>query len=373
MARWKKRQDFLPEQNLGFSGVGQWEITREFPVDMIGLAIRYNFTSANLACPVGSANIFSPFSAIKRVSVTVADGQSTRNVIDASGAALACWWRQINGTLGTAERWPVDYASTNVTANSGWNWVLPVPFALPNLADPIGSTLCLPAPRYNSNIILRVETDAREAMVTPATNCVVTDALKITPFVIRREITDPNWPFYPTEFTEARYNMVNNQSQQMFELQVPGAYTGILIRGNSTAIGAGGGWGDPSGGTTGGTIASTQGEFSLRMLGQVIRRWHWAEVAVENEWSMAGNDWILSLGSNQRACWSPMNFLDFLNDRPGQVADHLGSTLDTNPLMATGARLQLYADCLASSGTQYMMVASHRIFGVLNDLKPAGT
>ena len=63
--------------------------------------------------------------------------------------------------------------------------------------------------------------------------------------------------------------------------------------------------------------------------------------------------------------------MDFLNDKFGQEADHLGSVLDTNPLMATGARSQLYADNNAAAGNQYMNLVSHRIFGDLSSFKPS--
>lgn len=63
-------------------------------------------------------------------------------------------------------------------------------------------------------------------------------------------------------------------------------------------------------------------------------------------------------------------FLDFINDRPGQEADHLGSVLDTNPLMATGARLQLYLDCAAGLTAPMVNLVNHRIFGDISSFKP---
>lgn len=64
-------------------------------------------------------------------------------------------------------------------------------------------------------------------------------------------------------------------------------------------------------------------------------------------------------------------FWDFLNDHPGQEADHFGSVLDTNPLMATGARLQLFLDCAAGLTTPSVQLVSHRIFGDLSSFKPS--
>ena len=63
-------------------------------------------------------------------------------------------------------------------------------------------------------------------------------------------------------------------------------------------------------------------------------------------------------------------FWDFLNDKPGQEADHFGSVLDTNPLMATGARLQLFLDCAAGLTNPAIQMVSHRIFGDLSSFKP---
>ena len=374
MARWQKREDFLPSQTGALASTLRWEVTREFPIEAIMLRVRLNITGASSAAFTAGF----PWTIFKRIMVTVADGSRTRNIVDVTGLGLAEYLMQVCGTLPSCNG--LGGFAQGAT-NTVYEITLPIFFGLPNLSDPISSCLLLPAPRYNSNVILQVTTaDALTDLVSNSPTVTWT----MTPHIIRRDVRDPNWVYLDAELTELQLSaMPNSSANNMWELQIPGSYTGILLRGfNSlvTGLAAGNGFngrGDPSASDINTSVSMTYGEFSLRLLGNVIRRFNWATCAQTNELSLAEPGYVGSVwaypGVHARAGIVPAVYLDFLNDKFGQEADHLGSVLDTNPLMATGARLQLYADNKAASGTQYLSLVSHRIFGDLSSFKPTNS
>ncbi len=380
MARWQKREDFLPVQTGVYASTLRWEITREFPIEAILLRLRVNLVSMTGTTPTATVTpVDGIWALIKRIQITVADGARTRNVMDISGPELADYVRQVAGGLPSG-----DYLGGNQFANPsglGYQAELPIYFAMPNLSDPISSCTMLPAPRYNSNIILSITCADSQASVyilggggTPA----LTEDFSITPHIIRRDVRDPNWVYLDWELASQTLTLAVNRTNQMFELQIPGSYTGILLRGfnslqtNLSTTGRG----DPSAKTAGGSSTVTVGEFSLRLLGNVIRRFNWGAAQSQNEMSMMQvgyNQAVSPLTVCRFGASAPSIYLDFINDKAGQEADHLGSVLDTNPLMATGARLQFYADCLATTGTQSIGMVTHRIFGDLSQFKPSNT
>ena len=382
MARWQKRQDFLPTlsgSSAGTTGLpgtlfGQtfrWEITREFPIEAIYL--KCEVTAFNSGT-VSAGQAFSqdgPWNLFKRLQVTIADGSRTRNCVDVSGVGLAEYYRQVAGSLpGILATAPVDHA-TNTYAGNTVHFMWPIPFVLPNLSDPIASCLLLPAPRFNSNIILNVQVASAYTEVFSYTTNKPIIECKMTPVVIRRDVRDPNWTYLDSELTEAVISPTIGGSNQMYELQIPGSYTGLLLRGYRNGTAGSLARGDISMVSGYGTTASTTfGEFSLRLLGNVIRRNKWVQQAYENDLSIFDPARPANMygGATDQAHASM--FWDFLNDKPGQEADHFGSVLDTNPLMATGARLQLFLDCAAGLTNPAIQMVSHRIFGDLSSFKP---
>lgn len=385
MARWQKRQDFLPTQTGTSAAAGaagtlfgqtfRWEITREFPIEAIFIkaeitAFNSGLTPGAPAASTSQAYIGDgPWNLLKRIQVTIADGARTRNCVDITGIGLAEYYRQIAGALpGIMATPPIDHPTGGTYAGNTSHYMWPIPFVLPNLSDPIASCLLLPAPRYNSNIILNVQMAAALTDVFNYATNKPNLEVKLTPVIIRRDVRDPNWTYLDSELTEMSISPTIGGSNQMYELQIPGSYTGMLLRGyrGTTARG------DISMVTGYGTAASaTFGEYSLRLLGNVIRRNKWVQQAYENDLSIfdVARPSNLYGGTIDQAHASM--FWDFLNDHPGQEADHFGSVLDTNPLMATGARLQLFLDCAAGLTAPSVQLVSHRIFGDLSSFKPS--
>ncbi len=367
---WQKREDFLPPIAVSYGTPYRFEITREFPIEAIFLSLRWNIVNLAGTSPTWTPNLEAPWNFFKRIVLTVADGARTRNVVDISGIGLAEWVRHISGSLGVGDTFFLKNQAAT-TKDLAYHFMLPIFFGLPNLADPVSSLLLLPAPRYNSNLVLQVTMADNQAtcFTLGGTSPVLTDSMTLAVHVIRREVKDPNWQYFDTELAEARFTLAASATNQMYELQVPGSYTGLLLRGYVGSY-----RGDPSVGGTFGDDGSSYGEYSLKILGNVIRRWTWAEKAAENELSLGESDLVLSPSgagnSSFRLGYAQTNFQDFLSDKPGAQADNFGSVLDTNPLMATGARVQLFADNLSAAADHYIQLVTHRIFGVLDIAKP---
>lgn len=368
---WQKREDFLPAVSVAYANTYRFEITREFPIEAIVLSLRWNPLTITGTTASYKPKTDCPGALFKRITLTVADGARTRNVVDLSGGGLYEYNKQLAGNMGYSETFFARKGATALSdVNFGYVWNLPIYFGLPNLSDPLSSLLLLPAPRYNSNLVLQVTMadTFKDAFLAGNADNAMTESMTLTVHVLRREVKDPNWLYFDTELAEQQWNLQANASGQMLELQVPGSYTGILFRGFGSASATAQFRGDPSASSdTLGSSSLVVGEYSLRILGNVVRRWTWQQCAEQNSVSFGQVDVTPSLVAAWDRIGSPAsNYLDFLSDKPGQLADDFGSVLDTNPLMATGARLQFYADNRGALADRYLKIVTHRIFGVLD-------
>ncbi|KAF0181396.1 MAG: hypothetical protein FD161_69 [Limisphaerales bacterium] len=344
----QKRTDFLPSSSGNALGSSvRFELTREFHIDSIYIRLTLTPTAVMAtACADGIYNL------LKRVTLKVSDGARTRSVVDATGRGLVEYARQILGGLNGG----YDY---NVGANgtSALTLVIPIFFAHPQIADPIGSAFLLPAPRYNNNPELTLQFGSQADMdVNGTPTFAVAAGITAQVIVHRREVNDPNFTTYDTELSEISYPFTSSGTNQLTELQVPGSYTGMLLRcfTSTSALG---------------DISTSGGEFKLQALGNVLRRFQLAHVVEENDFSKF-RPFTASAASAGSVTYQTagLYYQDFLTDRVGESVAELGSVLDTNYLMATGARLQLIGD-IDGAANKKINILSHRIFGVLDRLK----
>src|SRR5512136_2903414 len=231
---WPKREDFLPATTVGYANTYRFEITREFPIEAIVLSLRWNPLSITGTTAGYRPKPDCPGSMFKRITLTVADGARTRNVVDLSGGGLYEYNKNVASNNGLPETYFQRYGGSNITTvNVGFVWDLPIYFGLPNLADPLSSLLLLPAPRYNSNLVLQVTMadSFKDAFLCGNADNAMTETMTLTVHVFRREVKDANWLYFDTELAEQQWNLQASSSGQMLELQVPGSYTGILLRG----------------------------------------------------------------------------------------------------------------------------------------------
>lgn len=339
----QKRQDYSATQSgLVLGQTITFPITREFHVESIELFV--NFTpSAAMATP--NADYIQNL--VQRVQLTISDGARTRNVVDVTGTGLLEYAMQVGSGL-----------DRNTQANIGTNpnagaklLVYPIYCAHPQLDDPVGSTFLLPFPRYNTNPTLTVQFSTQGQMDVNATPTFALSALSAYIVVKRRQVNRANWPTLDWELAEVSAAYPNTGNSQLYELQIPGSYTGIMMR-------------DYQGLGTRGFIETTGGQNSLQLLGTVIRRFQMSQIQAEN-------DRTLDL---YPATWNNITgtgYLDFISDKTGESSPDLGSVLDANILAASGARLQLLQDI--TGGTNYSRrYLTHRVFGNLTALKFGG-
>jgi hypothetical protein len=335
-----KRQDFTSTQTgLALGQTIRFELTREFHIEAIFL-----YVIATPSAAMATANADNLQAIVNRVQVQVSDGAQNRNVVDCSGPALLELALQWQGGL-----------DRNTAANVGTNpssgaktLIYPIWFAHPQLADPVGSVLLLPAPRFNSNPVVSVTFATQAQMDTNATPTFAVSALTAKLIIIRRQVNRPKFPIFNTELAELSVTYATTGNAQLYELQIPGSYTGILLR-DFTAL------------TTRGSIQTAGGENRLQLLGTVIRRFDTQDLTAENDLSLR----------LYPATWNQINgsfYLDFLSDKVGEVSGDLGSVLDANILQASGSRLQLLQDITGGTNVVRKYV-THRIFGNLKDLK----
>jgi len=335
-----KRQDFTSTQTgLALGQTIRFELTREFHIEAVFL-----YVVATPSAAMATANADNLQAIVNRVQVQVSDGAQNRNVVDCSGPALLELALQWQGGL-----------DRNTAANVGTNpssgaktLIYPIWFAHPQLADPVGSVLLLPAPRFNSNPVVSVTFATQAQMDTNATPTFAVSALTAKLIIIRRQVNRPKFPIFNTELAELSVTYATTGNAQLYELQIPGSYTGILLR-DFTSL------------TARATIQTAGGENRLQLLGTVIRRFDTNDLTAENDLSLR----------LYPATWNQISgsfYMDFLSDKVGEVSGDLGSVLDANILQASGSRLQLLQDITGGTNVVRKYV-THRIFGNLKDLK----
>lgn len=339
----QRRSDFSPVQSaLALGQTIQFNITREFHVEAIYLRVDFTPSAA-----MATANADNIQALVNRIQLQISDGARTRNVVDVTGSGLLEYAIQTNDSL---DRNTAALFGTN-PSSGGKSIYYPIYCAHPQLDDPVGSVFLLPFPRYNSNPVLTVRFATQAQMDTNATPTFAVSALAASLVIQRRQVNRLNWPTLDWELAEIAQPFPNTGNAQLYELQIPGSYTGILMR-------------DYQGLSTRASIETAGGENKLQLLGTVIRRFRMQDVQAENDYRVR----------LYPATWNNTGasaFLDFISDKNGESAPDLGSVLDANILAASGARLQLLQDVTGGANFSRSFL-THRVFGNLSSLKFGG-
>ena len=239
----------------------RFELTREFHIDSIIVRAKPNQSAV-----MATDNADFVQNIISRVALSVNNSASTRNVIDVSGPALL---ELCHHQVGRLDR--ETEANVNLDSVSAKVFNYPIFFAHPQIQDPIASSFMLPAPSYASNPILSVQIATQAQMDFNAAPTFAVTTFTLDCIVIRRFVNIPNFPIFETELSELQVAYPNAGSNQRYELQIPGSYTGLLIR-DYTVIGA------PGSGVAGARSDLSTGGFDgfgenrLQLLGVVFRR-----------------------------------------------------------------------------------------------------
>lgn len=331
-----KKQDYVPDAaGLALGAVRAQELTREQPIESIFIRLSFTSTGA-IATPTADGLL----GLLRRVRLTVSDGARTRIPVDVSGRALIENAALLTGfmTRGTA-------AAKDAVAAAAYEIVYPIFFGLPNLADPVRSTLLLPAPRFNQNPVLEL-TLANQAEVDgdAAPTFAIAAGVTVSITVNRRVVNRLDWPFYDTELAETEVAYAAT-GRQRYELQIPGSYSLVALRTYTSAAARG-------------NVITAGGEISLEMLNTLVRRFRPQDVAAENDLSVNA---VAPLG------FAGLFALDFCTDSMGDASE-LGSLFDVNIGAGSGSRAALIQDITGGAGVMIRYL-THRIFGDLAALK----
>jgi hypothetical protein len=341
-----KRVSVLPPiTGLTLGASAQIPITREFYLDSIMLEFTINVGTA-----AATLSFDGLAALIKRIQFSIADGQSNRNVIDASGGRLLKYGWQVRGGLD----YSTLYALTT-SANASGTYVITVPllFKHPQISDPIGSLFMLPLPRYNTNPTLNITLGNQSDVDknSSPTFALGTNKIQIRVITNKRQVDNVQTPPVDLEMVEQVFTSTVSGSNQLYEMQVPGSYTGMTI--------------DCTLGNTPQDPTITGGQFTLQYLGNVLRQQRFVDIQIENQLSVAGG----YTGAGVSPFPGLIHF-DFLHDGFGLEVGELGSVLNTNVLAGSGARVQLLSDLNGStSSPANLNIFWHRVFGDLSPLK----
>ena len=333
-----KRQDFLPEDSsLALGAVVTKKIPREFMLE--SMIIRVSVTVSGV---MATANPDAIQNILKKVRLSASDGARTRSIVDCSGPGLLEYSANIAQNSLTT--------NTAIGGNSATTYTIdyPIHFALPNLADPVASNLLLPLNRFNDDPSLELTFGSQADMDTNVSATFAVSALSARVILNKRFVGLKDWPTFDAELIESTTSFSTSAANQEIQLPSPGSYTGLLLRGYTSA-------------TARGDISTTDGEFKIQLLGVNNRRFRLSDIAAENY--MSKNPNVGSVG-----VFSGSYFLDFLSDKVGATSPDFGSVLDANLAVATGARLNLIGD-IAGGSDVLLKTVRHRVFGNLGPLK----
>jgi len=323
------------ETGITLGSTKSFKISRLWHIEAMFVRVRFTVsTAANVLNADGLAAI------LKRVTLEVSHGSNTRNPVNVTGRGLLDWNLQVCGGID-------KYFFANATANgtTTYTFYYPIWFVPPQIADPLGSAFLLPTPAFNDDPVLTLQF-ANASDIDVGTGVFAISAMEADVITHRREVLG-DLETLNTEMVETSEAFTASVTRHATKIPTPGHYTGMLIRGYTST-------------SARGDIMDSTGNFSLEVLGTVIRRFRLADEEVMNNLSM--------FYPNQTGMNAGNYFLDFLSDKVGDSVLDLGSVLSTNSLAGSGAELQLIKDITGGAGVK-MNLVTHRIFGDIAPFK----
>lgn len=339
---WIQNPDMATSAGLGLGSSVKVALDRTFPIESIFIRVRFTVTTG-----MATANADSLQNILNNVDLQISDGVKTRSVVKTSGPALLEYAAQVYGNL---DRTTLTNINTNTTGAKEITY--PLFCAHPQLVDPLGSMLLLPVTRYPNDPVLSLQFSTQAQMDVHATPtfALTASTLQVELIVNRRQVSVLKFPFVDWDLVESTYPYAASQNETRIELLTPGSYTGQLYRGYTSS-------------SARGDITAGSGENSWRIesLGVNFRRFKMSHLQIENDLSRVPNN---STVPNFTASY----YNDFLTDKSGTDASELGSVLDANVPVSSGARIYLIGDVTGGTNVQ-LKVLNHRIYGDLRKLK----
>jgi hypothetical protein len=372
--------DTIPTDN-GTSGFSlKFKLDRTYPIDTLLLMVR-GTTNADASWST-TANYFPDgiLGLIKRVTLTVNDGQQ-RTVVDASGPALLEFWDNVGGSFDGPTLAAINTTRDNIgnalaTATT-YQMCFPIPLAHPQLQDPLRTFTLLPAHMHQQDPVLEVqfasatEYSNNAAMKFNTIGCEVLavrrqisaqmhDSIISAGGFIASDLVESEWSYGTAGLQEAR-----------IEIPSPGYYSGLLIRSyKGNVVGGNRQNLSRSSAPAAATLYSelyNDGEmWRIENAGFILRRFRWEHLRAVNDFSKPAM--VFGAGNNTTyrmpRLWGNY-YLDFINDGVSGDAAELGSLLDTNLAAARGVKWQLIGNLTGGTGYKVKLLG-HRFYGDVN-------
>lgn len=342
----QKIQDYQSpvQANYVLGGNCKFDISREYPIESLYLVV-----SVTVSAVAATLNADGLLNLIRKIQFTGNDQGTNRTPIDISGPSLIELAYHYGVTL---DRFTVTRVNAAAIAAgpTTYEMVFPLFAVLPQVPDPLGSTLLLPVDRFSSNPSLNVTFATQAEMDTNAVKTFAFTALSCGLVVNRRIVDRKNWPIIDWDLTEQTVPHATTGDNLMYDIPVGGQYTGILLRSQTGTAAA----------PARGDISPAGADFDIRQNKTVIRRFRLLDLQRENDQS---NNSVTYLNGSY--------FLDFVTDRASGLADPratFGGLLNANIPLNSGTRLSVRQNVTGNTGAQITYVM-HRLHGNLKDFK----
>lgn len=364
-------------------------IPRTFPIEAIMIVVAFNQLTEITPAGAPTPNVDGLQNILRNVNLTVADGVRTRTVVDVPGSALLELAVQTRGTISSSSelcignRVAVSATATennvfgnavvgaagaisvgNIGLSGGISGVAPaitsgsgtgprrfaymIDCAPPQVLDPLASVFMLPVTRYPSDPILTLQI-AGAADIGPGFTA---SAPTVEVYVIRRFVNVAEWQYIDWDLTTQVSTIPAGQTNNFrIELLTPGSYFGTLYRGYLNTA---------SGLVRADPTNPNNPEVRIESLGVNFRRFTFGMLRDLNDYSRGNfvfpsppisipTGVTTSALPPQRYYFPGSAYNDFLTDR-GTDSTELGSVLDANIPVASGAQVNLFANVGAPTG-----------------------
>jgi hypothetical protein len=395
-------------------------LQRNFPIESIRVQVTFDAvnrsTTASLL-PMTCPNPDGLQNILKRVNLQISDGVRTRTVIDASGPDLLEMAVNTRGSLDTLTEMALGQCAaqnnspgfdqpasgegyipaqigdaTFQTRFSGQDKPLPIgapvsrrtyritypiDFCPTEVLDPLSSLFLLPVTRYPSDPVLTLtfagfkDLDVNTA-ATAAASCSF-ENVTYEIYIDRRFVNVTNWNYIDFDFvTQASVIPPGTINEFRIELLTPGSYFGTKYKGYVNTNLPGTSIATIPVVCSNPTQVGPSGAMRIESLGVNFRRFSFTGLKTLNDLSR-GTQFL----PNGDPFFAGVAYNDFLTDRCTDATE-LGSVLDANVPVASGAQISLYGNYGAGTGTPGTIFGSAgvtlrqlhwRAYGDLSSLK----
>lgn len=379
-----------PGSNLLLGTTVKFNLDRTWPCEgmVVVLSLTMGSTAPTLTAVDGLINV------LKRVNITVNDGNQPRTLVDFQGAGLIEYCRNIGvgldrSTVEALRLGKLAAGTGQLLANQNIRIAYIIPFVHPGIAEPLKTRCLVPMHLYPQDPIVTIDFETSGNMYSAGS----ISGVSAEYLLIRREMPtaldatiQSNGGYIPMDLIETPFSIGTGISgEQRFPVPIPGSYLNLNFRqylGGSTITR------QVLDQTT--TFGSEQ-RWRIETGGLVIKEWRWKYIQILNDiWrgydSMsnaafasgaqgsytsavsfdASPDFgVITSGTSQQAATSTL--LDFLIAGTADTSDELGSLLDCNLAANSGLKMEVIGSVASvATNASTLWIGGQRFYGDLS-------